>query len=114
MSDESQNGELDALKAKVEDETKQRKQAEADLTAVYDDLVTEVPQSHRDLIPANLATADKIKWVRAALKRGVFTEKKPDVKVDQSRPKTTPTSEINLEGLRAEQLMARGYKTAHG
>lgn len=116
MADENQPDhakELDALKVKAEDEAKQRKQAEADLKAVYDDVLAEVPESHRDLIPATLTTADKIKWIRAAAKRGVFSEKKPDIKVDQSRPKTSPHTEINLDGLNPEALMARGYKTAH-
>jgi len=104
--------EVDTLKTKLTDETTQRKKAEAQLQAVYDDVLAEVPEAHRDMIP-NLALGDRIKWVRAAINKGVFAEKKADIKVDQSRPKTTPQTQVNVDTLKPEQKMAMGYKTAN-
>ncbi len=105
--------ELAAIKTKLDTEATQRKQAEAQLQAIYDDVLTEVPEAHRDMIP-NLPLGDRIKWVRSALKKGVFADKaKPDVKVDQSRPKITPQTQVNVDTLKPEQKMAMGYKTAH-
>ena len=49
----------------------QRKAAETALQEVVDDLVQEVPEDRRDLIP-DLPPAEKIKWIRRATKAGVF------------------------------------------
>lgn len=109
---ENQPQELQALKAQVDEEAKQRKQLEADLEAVYKDLLQEIPEDKKELIP-NLPIASRVIWLRSALKRGVFAkETKPQVQVDQSRPKITPETQINLDNLKPEQKMAIGYKTA--
>ncbi len=101
-----------ALKSKLDEEASKRKAAESALDAIYHDLLQEVPEQHRDMIPP-LAVGDQIKWIRAALKKGIFSkESRPEVKVDQSRPRTSPQTQVNLDDLKPEAKIAFGYKTA--
>jgi anti-sigma28 factor (negative regulator of flagellin synthesis) len=68
-----------------------KKQAEETLSAIATELLEDVPDDMRDIVP-DLPPADKIKWLRNAIKKGVFTSKVETSGPDSKRPggKTTP------------------------
>lgn len=94
-------------KARFDEVVGQRKAAEAALEEIATSIVEEVPEDMRDLIPADLPPAARIKWVRAALAKGIFGTPAGATNPDTRRPgaKVPP----DLSGLNPRQMMARGY-----
>jgi hypothetical protein len=62
-----------------------KKNAEETLSAIATELLDDVPEDMRDIVP-DLPPADKIKWLRTAIKKGVFTEKREESGPDSKRP----------------------------
>ena len=84
-----------------------RKSAEATLQTVVDELLEDVPEDMREIVP-NLPAAEKIKWIRAAFKKGVFGGGGQPSGPDSQRPGGKPPK--NFDGLSPTQIMAMGYK----
>jgi hypothetical protein len=94
-------------KARLDQEISKRRVAEEQLEGIAKELEADVPEQYRELIPASLSAADRIKWLRAANARGLFTPAEP-LPTDQSKPKITkPTP--SLDSLSPVQKMAAGY-----
>ena len=83
-----------------------KKQAEETLTALVDELKDEVPEEHRDLIPG-VSPAEQIKWIRSAMKKGLFTAPAPSGP-DSKRPGGNPGHD--LSGLSPSQMIEMGLK----
>lgn len=60
-------------KSRLDGEIAKRRAAEETLAKFADDLLEEVPEEMRDLVPA-LQPADKIAWIRMAKSKGVFAK----------------------------------------
>lgn len=83
-----------------------KKQAEETLSAIAAELLDDIPEDFRDVVP-DLPPADKIKWLRAASKKGLFT--KPEASgPDSKRPggKSAP----DYSNMTPQSKMAAGYK----
>jgi hypothetical protein len=99
-------------KARLDQEISKRRVAEEQLEAVAKELEADVPEKFRDLVPAGLSAADRVKWIRAANSKGLFTAAEP-LPTDQSKPKITkPTP--SPDTLSSVQKMAAGYGAKKG
>lgn len=73
-------------KARLDAEIAKRKAAEESLTGIADELIADIPEDMRDVVP-NLPPADKIKWIRNAKSKGLFqAEKRESNSPDSKRP----------------------------
>jgi hypothetical protein len=94
-------------KSRFDQVVQQRKDAEAALDEVCQELVSEIPEDMRDVIP-DLPPAAKIKWIRTALKKGIFGGQPTQSGPDSKRPSgKKPT---DFEGMSPQAIMAQGYK----
>ncbi|GAB6035730.1 hypothetical protein JCM15519_02890 [Fundidesulfovibrio butyratiphilus] len=83
-----------------------KKQAEDVLTGLVEELVSDVPEDMRDIIP-DLPPAQKIGWLRAAGKKGLFNAKSEPNGPDSKRPGGKPPTDFT--NMSATQKMAHGY-----
>lgn len=95
-------------KLQYEKELQKRKETETALTEIADSLVESIPEEMRDLIP-DLPPAAKVKWIKAAMAKGVFDPKAPADGIDTKRPGSKQTGDMS--NLTPHMMMARGYKT---
>jgi len=95
-------------KSRFDQVNEQKKSAEAALKTVVDELIQDIPEDMRDLVPA-IQPAEQIKWIRNAIQRGVFT-KKADSGPDAKRPGGNRGSDF--AGMSPQAIMATGYKSA--
>lgn len=84
----------------------QRKALEVEIEGLADELAEDVPEQFRALIP-DLPPVEKVKWLRRAIKSGVFTEKRQEDGPGSKRP-TSKRGE-DLFGLTPYQMLAMGY-----
>jgi hypothetical protein len=83
-----------------------RKAAEAQLKELADQLIEDVPEEKRSIIP-ELPPGATISWLRTAFKMGIFTDKE-SAPLDTTRPGDKPPA--SLEGLSPTSMMEHGYK----
>ena len=94
-------------KSRLDQEIEKRKDAEKVLQEICDNLVEDVPEDKRSIIP-DLPPSKKITWIREANKQGIFDEKKAE-SIDSKRPgDQKPT---DFKDMTPTQIMATGYKT---
>lgn len=84
-----------------------KKQTEETLTGIVAELVEDIPEDMRDIVP-DLPPAAKITWIRNATKKGLFTAKAPESGPDAKRPGGKPT--IDTAGMSPTQLIELGLK----
>jgi hypothetical protein len=101
-----QKGEHMIPKSRFDQVVNQRKVAEAALEEIAVELAEEVPEDMRDVIP-DLPPAQKIKWLRAAIKKGVFGGNQQANGPDSKRPGGKPP--VNFDGMSPQAIMAQGY-----
>lgn len=102
-----QKGEHMIPKSRFDQVVNQRKAAETALEEIANELAEEVPEDMRDVIP-DLPPAQKIKWLRAAIKKGVFGGgNQQGSGPDSKRPGGKPP--VNFEGMSPTSIMAQGY-----
>jgi len=94
-------------KARLDQEIAKRRAVEEQLEAVATELAADVPEEYRELIPTGLTAAERIKWMRQAAAKGLFTAATPPP-TDQTRPKLTKPAP-NVDALSPAQKMASGY-----
>ena len=91
--------------SRLNQEIEKRKQAETTLNEVADNLIEDVPEDKRSIIP-DLPAAQKIKWIKDAFKMGIF-DNKPVEPIDPKRPAgKKPT---DFENMSPQAIMATGY-----
>lgn len=83
-----------------------RKAAEETLASIIGELCEDVPEDMRPLIP-NLPPVEKVRWLREARSKGLFSPAAPTASPDARRP-TAKTSE-DFTTLPPVTMMARGY-----
>ena len=92
-------------RSRLNQEIEKRKQSEATLKEVADNLVEDVPEDKRGIIP-DLEPAKKIAWLKDAFKMGFFEDKKAE-SIDTKRPgDKKPT---NFDNMSPQAIMATGY-----
>ena len=94
-------------KSRLDQEISKRKDAEKGLQALCDQMVEDVPEDKRSIIP-DLAPSAKITWLREANKQGIFDEKKAE-SIDSKRP--GDKSPTDFKDMSPQAIMATGYKT---
>ena len=97
-------------KGRFDEVVGQKKAAEAALEEIATSLVEEVPEDMRDLITADLPPAARIKWVRAAMAKGIFGGPAGVANPDAKRPGAKAPADFS--GMNPRQIMAHGYTTS--
>ena len=97
-------------KGRFDEVVGQKKAAEAALEEIASSIVEEVPEDMRDLIPAELSAAGRIKWVRAAMAKGIFGSPAGATNPDSKRPGAKAPADMS--GMNPRQIMAMGYNTS--
>jgi hypothetical protein len=87
----------------------QRQAAEETLKTVVDELVADLPEEFRPLVP-NLPPAAKAAWIRQARGAGLFTKPSAPAapELDTKRPGGKPPADLSK--MNPTQLLSVGYK----
>ena len=93
-------------KSRLDQEIDKRKVAEVELKTIADNLVEDVPDEFKDVVP-DLPPAKLIVWLRSVNSKGLFNPPSKD-SLDTKRPGDKKPTE--LDGLSPQQKMAQGYK----
>lgn len=94
--------------ARFQQVNESRKQVEATLQGVVDELMDDIPEDMRDIVP-NLPPADKIKWLRAATKKGLFGGQQKASSPDSKRPGGKPPTDFS--NMTPMEMRSMGYKS---
>ena len=97
-------------KSRFDEVVGQRKAAEAQLEEIAASIFEEVPEDMRDLIPAELSPAARVKWIRAAMAKGIFGSPAGATNPDSKRPGAKAPADF--AGMNPRQIMAHGYTTS--
>jgi hypothetical protein len=104
--DDLKNTENMIPKSRFDQLNQQKKAAETTLQEIADEFVNDIPEDFRDIVP-NLAPAEKIKWIKSAQKKGLFT------KQNQNSPdsKAPNKSKLDFSNMKTSEKIKHGYKT---
>ena len=83
-----------------------KRQAEETLSGLVTELLDDIPEQFRSLVP-DLPPAAKITWIRNANKSGLFAAKPEPSGPDSKRPGGKPATDFN--SMTTTQRMAAGY-----
>lgn len=97
-------------KSRFDEVVGQRKAAEAQLEEIAASIFEEVPEDMRDLIPAELSAAGRVKWIRTAMAKGIFGSPAGVTNPDSKRPGSKAPADFS--GMNPRQIMAHGYTTS--
>ena len=97
-------------KARFDQVVGQKKAAEAQLEEIAASIFEEVPEDMRDLIPAELSPAARVKWIRTAMAKGIFGSPAGATNPDSKRPGSKAPADF--AGMNPRQIMAHGYTTS--
>ena len=84
-----------------------KKAAESSLEEIANGFVETIPDDMRELVP-NLSPAEKIKWIQAAQKQGLFGNNQEKSGLDSKKP--GDKKPIDYENMSPQAIMATGYK----
>ena len=84
-----------------------KKAAESSLEDIAAGFIEIIPEDMRELIP-NLPPAEKIKWIQAAQKQGLFSKNQQNSGLDSKKP--GDKKPIDYESMSPQAMMASGYK----
>lgn len=108
QSDDSKKTENMIPKSRFDQLNQQKKATEQTLQEIAEEFVNDVPEDFRDIVP-NLAPAEKIKWIKSAQKKGLFT--KPEKKSPDSKTPNKSSQQIDVNNMNAHDLLSQGFKT---
>ena len=94
-------------KSRFDQVNQQKKAAEQELEQVANMLVEDIPADYKDIIP-DLPPADKIKWIKNATKKGIFSNK-PAESPDNVTPGTGKT-QVDTSNMNSFDLLSQGFK----
>jgi hypothetical protein len=94
-------------KSRLDQEISKRKEAEKGLQTIVDQMVEDIPEDKRGIIP-DLAPSAKITWLREGKKQGIFEDRKAE-SIDSKRPGDQQPK--NFENMTPTQIMSTGYKS---
>lgn len=92
-------------KSRLDQEISKRKGAEKELLAICDQMIEDIPENKRSIIP-DLTPSAKIAWLREANKQGIFEDRKAE-SIDSKRP--GDKSPTDFKDMTPTQIMATGY-----
>jgi len=92
-------------KSRLDQEIDKRKEVEKGLQAICDQMIEDVAEEKRSLIP-DLAPSAKITWLREANKQGIFEDRKAE-SIDARRPGDKKPD--NFDNMSPQAIMATGY-----
>ena len=92
-------------KSRLDEEAGKRKALEAEFAALAAELVNDLPERFRDLVPDGLSAADRVKWIRKAKASGAFNA----VAVPQTDDRKPPKRDRDLQSMSARDRIAAGY-----
>lgn len=97
-------------KARLDEEIGKRRTLETEYAGFVEEILGDVPEHLKSLVPADLGPTAKLKWYREAKKTGVFDAKpKPQVpETDKGKPATTP-KDRDVSNMPAHARIAAGY-----
>lgn len=95
-------------KSRFDQVVTQRKAAETALEELATELAEEIPEDMRDIVP-DLPPSQRIKWIRSAIKKGIFAGNQVPNGPDSKRPGGKPP--IDFDGMSPQAIMAQGYAT---
>ena len=93
-------------KSRLDQVLAQKAEALAELKAVADLMIEDVPEDFKDIIP-DLPPKALIGWLRGATKKGIFNQKIENG-LDTKRP--AGKAPVDLSKMNPEQMMSQGYK----
>ena len=94
-------------KTRLDQEIQRRKESDDTLNDIAQEFVNDIPEEMRDLIP-DLPAAQKIKWIKAATKKGLFNPSQDQNGPDTKRPGRKQA--VDFEGMSPQTMMSMGYK----
>ena len=94
-------------KRRLNQEIDKRKASEKALQEVAEQLIEDVPEDKRSIIP-DLPPAQKISWLKTAFKMDFFSDK-TSTSIDTKRP--GDKTHANFKDMSPQAIMATGYKT---
>jgi len=94
-------------KSRLDQEIEKRKEAEKGLNEICENLIEDIAEDKRSLIP-DLPAAKKIAWIRQANVAGVFEEKQVE-SIDSQKPGDKKPKDF--EGMSPQAIMATGYNS---
>ena len=105
--DASDKGDKMIPKSRLDQEINKRKEADKAIEAVANELLEDIPEDLRDVVP-DLPPAEKIKWIRNAQKKGLFNTNHKQDGPDSKRPGGKQPKD--LSNLTPFELRRMGYK----
>jgi hypothetical protein len=90
--------------SRLNQEIEKRKAVEKTVAEIADSLIEAVPEEFRDIVP-NVSPAEKIKWLRIAELKGLFSTEKPSI--DSRKPGDKAPKDFS--GQSPQAIMAQGY-----
>lgn len=105
--DASDKGDKMIPKSRLDQEINKRKEADKAIEAVANELLEDIPEDLRDVVP-DLPPAEKIKWIRNAQKKGLFNTNHKQDGPDSKRPGGKQPQD--LSNLTPFELRRMGYK----
>jgi len=101
---------MDGIKGQHKEATARVTQLEAVIIGLLEARLENVPEDFRDLVPSNLAPEQKLEWLTAAEKKGLFgaaSQKKETPVGSQTNPAGGATTDINT--MTPGQLLRMAY-----
>ncbi len=92
-------------KSRFDKVVSQKNEMAETLTGLVDELKTDIPEEYQDLIP-DTKPQDQIKWIRAAMKKGLFV--KPTKNSLDS--KTPNKGKLDFSNMKTSEKIKHGYK----
>ena len=93
VNHDDKSGDKFIPKSRFDEVNQKRKEAEETFKGVVSELIEDIPEDFRDLVP-NVSASDQIKWIRGAIKKGLFT--KPESNgPDSKRPGGNPPQDFS-------------------
>lgn len=95
-------------KSRFDQVIQQKREAESALDDIANNLIEEIPEDMRDIIP-DLPPVQKIKWITTANKKGFFGSQHNHNGPDSKRPGDKVPQDFS--NMSPQAIMALGYKT---
>jgi len=93
-------------KSRLDSEIQKRKATEKQLEELAAQMLEDVPDQFKGIVPEGLSAADRIAWMRKATAAGFFSG--PSTSPDPARPTGKPATD--LENMDPQAMRAMGYK----
>lgn len=94
-------------KSRFDSLNEKKKQAEQTLEEIANEFVNDLPEDMKDIVP-DLSPAEKIKWIKSAQKKGIFSQKAAESPDNETPAKGN--KQVNTEGMSSFDMLNVGFK----